>query len=709
MNFVTQLTHEGEAEEVQGVPGNLALLEGGEREGLVGKIHVGDAGQNFPAGRTLQANQVVVVTDIPDRSLESLLLDLILDPAEVVGGSGPTSHEVEGVLGELGDCQIGHDPTLSIAESSVGNRARLPAFVHACGADPVGGFGSLGTFQEELAEVGLIKDTSSITNSFNLFPHQIDVLAPAEGQLTLQEIVVLVLLVLGNDLTVKPRNRSFVSAEEVILLDPRVGTWHKPARALEAMSRLVNTALLQQELVQRRLSGSSAREGLIMRKDDGVGLRIGLVGSVLHPTVVPGGVGVETGNVHGEHVNRWAPIHNPVGHLPTNATTQHHTHGVEATAVEETVQLDIRADQGLVVWGEGLRATDSALDSQRLDQGAALDVTFEVLVEGVPIQIEETKVEVGVDVLPKFGVLLVATQGQGVALCLEVDGQVMVPQVGETRMHPLDGFSHDVGMFHRSQWDLEVDHVRDSVRPSSSAIDDQRGLDALAASLHCCDLPASLPLDIVSLGLDVLHPAILHKPAAELLCRSLVGIDHASRVDGAVRGRVHGPIDIVDVDDGVEILGLSWREHLGIYSEVLSHRGKTLVFVQSLLVACDEQTAILHPRVHSSLLLELYAHLSGVGVELDIRVGGSKSPQHASSVPCGAGRELVGLKENCSQSPGLEMIGAGRAQRASANDDGIDLFREVRCTGEGTAFPSLQKSPSTNNSSFHGRRSACHG
>mmetsp|Transcript_56409 Transcript_56409/g.167906 ORF Transcript_56409/g.167906 Transcript_56409/m.167906 type:complete len:307 (+) Transcript_56409:1049-1969(+) len=301
----------------------------------------------------------------------------------------PAGGNVEAILRQLGDREVRLHATAAVAERRVGDRTQRPAAVHSCGTQPVGCLHGLGALEEELAEVGLVEDRDAGARGDALLPDEADVLAPAEGAFALDQLVVLVLGMRLGRLAPKAADCPLIGGIKVVVLAPcsvALGeTGVKPPWAFEALPALVHAALGQELLVERGAAGLPACERLVMREDDGVGLGIGLVRPILHPPVVVRRARVEARDVHGEEVDLRGPVDDPGRHLAAYASAEHHTHGIEAATVYESPEIDIRAHERLVVRREGLRTADGALDPQRLDQGATLDVPLEILVEGVPI------------------------------------------------------------------------------------------------------------------------------------------------------------------------------------------------------------------------------------------------------------------------------------------------------------------------------------
>mmetsp|Transcript_93955 Transcript_93955/g.196008 ORF Transcript_93955/g.196008 Transcript_93955/m.196008 type:complete len:326 (+) Transcript_93955:763-1740(+) len=324
----------------------------GERNGFVGHVDVGDGRQDSPALRSLDANQIVIFGLVPEGGLETLFFDFLGDPTPVVSRGGSASDKVELVLGHFGDGEICLDATPHVTESSISCGSDFAAVVHARGAEPIRSLRRVWALEVELAEVGLVEHGSALASIFALVPYILDVLSPTEGKFSLDELVVNVLIVRRDRLSIQTGNLSFIGPVEVVLLNLGVGPWDKPAGALEGLSCLVDAALFQQNIVKTRLADSSAREWFVMGEDNSVSLCVGLVRPVLDPTRVARRFRMEARHVHVEHIDPRTSLHYPLGHFSPDTASEHHAHGVKATAVEKSIQVDIRPDKRLMIWGE---------------------------------------------------------------------------------------------------------------------------------------------------------------------------------------------------------------------------------------------------------------------------------------------------------------------------------------------------------------------
>lgn len=451
------------------------------------------------------------------------------------------------------------------------------------------------------------------------------------------------------------------------------------------MAGLEEASALGEVVVEGRLAGTTASHGLIVGEDDGVGLGVRLVGTVENPLGVSDSLGVETSTVEGEEIKGSRALGDPGGDLATHTTTKHHTHGVEAAGVEHTTDSRLGANKGLVVRGEGLRTADGRLDTDGLDRRAADEGTLEVLAEGLPVKLEETEGKARVNGIPELGVLLVATNGHGVTLGLEVDGEIVVTDVGEATVHAGDVLSDNVGVLHGEKGKLGVNHGGDVVSPGASSVDDPLGLNAVArGGGHSGNL-----LGVGaggSLGLDASDANTLKDLAADLASSLGVGGNNTGGVNGTVSGGVHTTVDVVNSDQRVDILDLAGLENVALNAVVLADLSETLVLSHTLTVGGDEETTVLSPVSGLGLDLELLAHLAGVSVELDIDIRGTKTPEHTSTVPGGTGGESILLKENGVEAALLEVVEDGGSDGATTNDNNISLGGDIGggVAGEGS-------------------------
>mmetsp|Transcript_132313 Transcript_132313/g.423300 ORF Transcript_132313/g.423300 Transcript_132313/m.423300 type:complete len:394 (-) Transcript_132313:971-2152(-) len=392
------------------MPCELRVSAGGEGNRLVFQRDVDQVGEQCPAVRPLDAEHTVIVAGIPESRLETRLFQLAGDPPPIVCGGRATGGHVEFVLGQLGDRQVSLNASPLVAQSRVGHRPDLPAAVHPSSAEPVRSLHGLRALQEEFAEVGLIEhgDAGACGQAFLL--HQVDVLPPTEGALRLDQLVVHMLVMFRSDGPLKATDLVLVRCIKVVVLALGVNTGGEPTRSLESLAALIHTALFQQRLIQCRLPNHAACQRLVVREDYGVGLGIGLVRSVLDPTRVARAVRMKACHIHGKEVDVGCTLRDPSRDFSADTTAEHHTHGIEATTMHEAAQFHIWPDEWLVVRCERLGATNCALDAHILDQWAPLNVTLQVLVEGVPIQVEKPEVKAGVDLRPELWVLLVAAK-----------------------------------------------------------------------------------------------------------------------------------------------------------------------------------------------------------------------------------------------------------------------------------------------------------
>ena len=176
------------------------------------------------------------------------------------------------------------------------------------------------------------------------------------------------------------------------------------------------------------------------------------------------------------------------------------------------------------------------------------------------------------------------------------------------------------------------------------AVDDTFSLDGSLTghdSLHHGGAKGSLA------GEDIHHWGVLDHPTASPAGEPRERRAQAVRVDGPVQGGVESPVDVGDVHQRVESLGLLRAQDETLDPHDLSDGVESLVLLQSLLVVGNEEAAIINPaRLDPGLSLEAGEDLVGVAQQLDLRVVGSQPPHQASSVPGGswAGRSEWGYQ-----------------------------------------------------------------
>merc|ERR1719150_2986594 len=261
-----------------------------------------------------------------------------------------------------------------------------------------------------------------------------------EGVVQVEPLLVAVLLVL----------KVAVRAVPVVLLD-RAGAVHgEPARPLPPESLLVHATSGQQDLMQRILLHVPASQGLVVREDHGVVLDVALVRPLVDPAGVLGHGGAEPPHVVAVHVELGPAAHHPLGELVPAPAAQHHARAVEADAVEQSSDSGILSHDGLVIRCERLWATDCALDTRVLEARDPVDRSLDVDPEHIVVKLVQTEGKVFVKLLDEYGVDLVTSDLQRVALKLEVDGGVVVPDIGHV-LNAGDLLGDHVGVLHGHQ------------------------------------------------------------------------------------------------------------------------------------------------------------------------------------------------------------------------------------------------------------------
>mmetsp|Transcript_81163 Transcript_81163/g.146494 ORF Transcript_81163/g.146494 Transcript_81163/m.146494 type:complete len:596 (-) Transcript_81163:616-2403(-) len=569
VQLVAPLSHEGEPQSKEPMPGNLQPLACGEGEGVVfQRMTRCDQGlQQRTAVGPLHRQQGRGIAFIRDGRTKAAVLEHAPNPLQVLGVSVASSRKVIvaaslGVL-QLCDGQICLHPAPNIAKRCVRDRPKLLAF-HVGATEVLHGLVSIWAAEEELPEVGLVEKRNSFSGSADLLGNDVMACRPRESEVLFDEVVVQMLLVLGDALFLiffaEAPGSLFISTVVVIWLWHLAARLHrriKPARPLKAVARLMNTATGNKLVMEGRLAHTTPGQSLVVREDNGVGLGVALVRAILYPSGVCGGVWVEARTVEAKEVHLRRAGHDPLGDLSASASSEHHAHGVEATGMIESTKPRMRPHQRLVVWGKGLRPTNSGLDARGLNLRTTLYVARQVLPEGVVVQLEEPESKLGVCV-PELGVLLIAADGHGVTLSLEVHAEVMIPHVGQSLMHARQRLGQHHGVLHRPQWNLDARHRCNGICPATPGIDYHFGGDARTTRRgHRLDaLGLRATRGEVLLDLDATHLYVLVDSSSKLACRLGVCIGNARGIDGAVTRRVNTTIDVIYSKQWVHFLHL---------------------------------------------------------------------------------------------------------------------------------------------------------
>mmetsp|Transcript_58774 Transcript_58774/g.120228 ORF Transcript_58774/g.120228 Transcript_58774/m.120228 type:complete len:736 (-) Transcript_58774:538-2745(-) len=537
-----QLAHKSEADHphrvvVPTVRADGQVLRGGEGEIL--QCHLvllqHQLAQQGVGQRSLQTQQTVVLRLVPQGAVEALLLDDLADPVEVVRGRASPRSDVEPVRSQFGDRQVRHDAALGVAHLCVDRGAVWLA--HVVGAQEVHGSLCVRPLEEELAEVALVEHCAVLSARGDFLGHHHVAVRPLEGVFPMYDVAVAVVLVRLVPIVPVKVIRSHRRVLDEGLCGEKPGTLPVVARLEDALGPL-------HLLVEGVKAAVAAGHGLVTGEGDGVVLGVGLVAGLLDPLLVPVEVRVEALHIVAEHVQRGVSLRHPVRQLPARTARQHDAVRVEPCAQEEAPAARHLAHQRLVVRSEGLGPAHSMLDLRLGDGAHPVDRPVDVAGEGVPVQLEQAKVEVRVNFIPEIRVLLVAANLQDLALLLEVDRGVVVAHVGRA-FHPRDLARDYVRVLHGAQRSAHAHHGRDGGRPHTAAVEHLLGLDHVPLGGHH-RLHALDPVDRG--GVDVCHGGLGENLGAVHLGALGQRRDPVGRVDGAVALAVQGAEDVVHID-----------------------------------------------------------------------------------------------------------------------------------------------------------------
>merc|ERR1719450_705191 len=229
------------------------------------------------------------------------------------------------------------------------------------------------------------------------------------------------------------------------------------------------------------------------------------------------------------HVKLWPAPHDPLGQLVTAAPTQHHPSAVEANSMEESPDPGVLTHDGLVVRGEGLGPTDSALDARILQTWNSVHSSLNMHTKHVVVKLVQSEGKVSLKLLYEDRIHFISPHLQSVSLQLQVHRGVMVSDIGHV-LNPRYLFRHHIGVLHGDQGDGEAHQVVDIIGPGSCAVHHALCLDGPLAShhtLHHLGPEAALGCE------NILHCAVLHHPGPcsggepGQSCAETVGVDGA--------------------------------------------------------------------------------------------------------------------------------------------------------------------------------------
>ena len=307
--------------------------------------------------------------------------------------------------------------------------------------------------------------------------------------------------------------------------------------------------------------------------------------------------------------------------------------------------------------------------------------------EVIPILLQELELERGGQRIggdPRLGLRLEAPHDEATDLLFDVGVPVGVTQNGQVRVHPRNGFGHDVEVLGRVEGHVDPAEEADRLRPLTGAVHDDLGLNDPPVRDHARD-PAGAGDDVRdarALG-DAHAP---HAGAAGQRRR------HVDRIDGAVARQPEGAEQIADLQNGVALPSLHRRQQFTLEVVGLCGGRRPAELDQSLgRPGHRHPTTPLETGGETGLGLELAVEAGRILHQSGPGLGRPELAEEACRVPRRAARQLPLFEEDDVAPPAAGQVIGGRGPDDTAADDHhtgtIGQICLRRCTFHGRPFP----------------------
>jgi hypothetical protein len=393
-------------------------------------------------------------------------------------------------------------------------------------------------------------------------------------------------------------------------------------------------------------------------------LAIGLERAIARPVAVAMEAG-EAADIDDPEVHRLLAGLHPIGEHPAGAAARCDAEGVEAGADEEIPDFRRFAEDEIAVRREGFRAVDHLLDAGRGERRDAGERRLHMLLEMIPVVLEELEFEIAGDVAggPGNRVRLVAAEDEAADLLLEIGAPVRIADGRHAGHDAVDLLGDDILVLDRLERHADARHRRDLARPHAGTENDLLAADRAVARPNGGDAAF---LDLEAGAGDALEE--LRAMRARTLGERLGDVGGARLAVGRHEG---GADEIVDLHQRPHRLHLRRRQEIHFEAEGMGGRRLAPELDPAIIGAREPKAAGLAPTGgKAGLLLELLIEADRVAKHLRDRGRGAELADEAGGMPGRAAGQAAAVDQD---DIGLviagEMVGGRAADDAAADDD----------------------------------------
>jgi hypothetical protein len=315
---------------------------------------------------------------------------------------------------------------------------------------------------------------------------------------------------------------------------------------------------------------------------------------------------------------------------------------------------------------------DHFLDAGLLERRHAGERLSHVLLEVIPVVVEELELEIGRNIAERPGdrVGLVASHDEPAHLFLEIGAPIGVADGRDVAGEPLHPFRDDVLMLHRLERHAHAGEGSHLPGPLARAVDHRFAGDGAPVGAHRCHAAI---VDVEAL--DAHAFVELRAVHARALGEGLGDVGRARLAVGRKKG---GADEVRDVHQRPHGLRLGRGEEVHLHAEALRRGGEALELDPAVLVAGEPQaTGHLPAGGEPRLGIEPLVEIDRVFEHLGDRGRRAQLPDQTRGMPCRTGGDLVLLEEH-----DIGVVIARQVISRGAADDAAADHHEPGAVGE---------------------------
>ena len=374
----------------------------------------------------------------------------------------------------------------------------------------------------------------------------------------------------------------------------------------------------QQVEDRRRLDAARSRQELVWEPDpetSAVVLRNLGVGVTRYGEVT------ETCDVHSPNVETRITLGDPVGQGDTDTASLRQS-GHDRTRRPVTGQTKNRAQQRVAVGRESEGAVDHLLDTGLTDGRKVPEADFKRISDALEVGRQQAHAEVPRSLArrPGLAASFVGSQKKPATLLAQID---LPPEINAVHQFAVfavvfgdrfDVLSEQILVLHGQHRQIEPDHPSHLACPQPPGIDHMFAADHPLLIARRSVVGVNIPAPVTG-AVDLTDPGVAVQGRAFQACGFDISVCDSRRVDVAFVGVVHGPDEVLLVEQGHEPFRFSDREQFRLVAQVASAGMGHFEPVQALLrVSKHHPAREVNTAVLTGDLFDLGVQVDGVAL-----------------------------------------------------------------------------------------------